>query len=155
MDRFRRNITQLGKPTSTPSSPEEAVLETFENPYPSKDYLVRLIAPEFTSLCPITNQPDFATIIVDYAPDKWLVESKSFKLFIGSFRNYGTFQEQGTVYIHQRLKEALQPKYLRVVGIWNARGGIGIHVCVEDGLLPPNCHPLPLHLGNSHASSMP
>ncbi len=144
MERYRRIISQLGSKVELPKSPEEAILETFKNPYPNIDYVVRLTAPEFTSLCPITGQPDFATIIVDYVPDEWLVESKSFKLFIGSFRNYGLFQEEGTVYIHQRLKEALEPKYLRVVGIWNARGGIAIDVQVESGTLPPNCHLLPI-----------
>jgi len=144
MEKYRRIITQLGKPTVPPASPEEAVLETFQNPYPGRDYVVRLTAPEFTSLCPITSQPDFATIIVDYVPDMWLVESKSFKLFIASFRNYGIFQEQGTVYIHDRLREAMEPKYIRVIGLWNARGGISIDVSVESGTLPPNCHLLPI-----------
>ncbi|MGC8720546.1 MAG: preQ(1) synthase, partial [Thermodesulforhabdaceae bacterium] len=144
MEKYRRTITQLGKPSPTPASPEEAVLETFQNPYPDKDYVVRLTAPEFTSLCPITGQPDFAIIIVDYVPDRWLVESKSFKLFIASFRNYGIFQEQGTVYIHDRLREAMEPKYLRVIGLWNARGGISIDVCIQSGNLPPDCQLLPI-----------
>lgn len=143
-EKYRRTVTQLGKPVPIPPSPEEAILETFQNPYPERSYVVRLTAPEFTSLCPITGQPDFAVIIVDYVPDAWLVESKSFKLFIASFRNYGIFQEQGTVYIHDRLREALEPKYLRVIGIWNARGGISIDVCVQSGTLPPDCQILPL-----------
>lgn len=147
MEKYRRTITQLGKPSPPPASPEEAVLETFENPHRGKDYVIRLTAPEFTSLCPITGQPDFATILVDYVPEIWLVESKSFKLFIASFRNYGIFQEQGTVYIHDRLKEALEPKYLRVIGLWNARGGIGIDVCIQSGTLPPNCRLLPIPAG--------
>ncbi len=141
---YRRIISQLGQPTPLPSSPHEAVLETFENPSPSREYVVRLTATEFTSLCPITHQPDFATIVVDYVPSRWLVESKSFKLFVGSFRNYGIFQEQGTVYIHDRLWEALEPTYLRVVALWNARGGISIDVCVERGTIPPSCRLLPL-----------
>lgn len=143
-EKYRRIITQLGKPTPVPHSPDESALETFQNPYPGRNYVVRLTAPEFTSLCPITGQPDFAFIVVDYVPDGWLVESKSFKLFIASFRNYGIFQEQGTVYIHDRLKEALDPKYLRVIGIWNPRGGVGIDVCIQSGTLPPDCQPLPL-----------
>ncbi|MCX7822930.1 MAG: preQ(1) synthase [Syntrophobacterales bacterium] len=155
MERYRRTITQLGRPTVLPSSPEEAVLETFSNPYPGRHYVVRLTAPEFTSLCPITNQPDFALIVVDYVPDLWLVESKSFKLFIASFRNYGTFQEQGTVYIHDRLKEALVPKYLRVIGVWNARGGIGIDVCIQSGDLPSDCQLLPLPFSNKTFNCLP
>ena len=88
----------------TAGTPQEAVLETFENAHSGTDYVVRLSAPEFTTLCPITGQPDFATIVVDYAPSDRLVESKSFKLFLGSFRNFGTFHEDCTVYIHDRLK---------------------------------------------------
>jgi len=106
--------------------------------------VVRLTAPEFTTLCPITGQPDFATIIVDYAPGERLVESKSFKLFLGSFRNQGTFHEECTVYIHNRLKESMAPKFIRVTGLWNARGGITIDVVVETGALPSGCTVMPL-----------
>lgn len=138
------DITQLGKKIDIPPSPEEAVLETFTNPHPGMDYVVRLTAPEFTSLCPITNQPDFATIIVDYVPGDRLVESKSFKLFLGSFRNYGAFHEDCTGYIHNRLKEEMKPKFIRVTGLWYARGGIAIDVVVETGELPSSCTILPL-----------
>jgi 7-cyano-7-deazaguanine reductase len=103
-----------------------------------------LTAPEFTTLCPITGQPDFATIIVDYVPAGRLVESKSFKLFLGSFRNHGSFHEDCTVYIHNRLKESMEPKFIRVTGLWYARGGITIDVVVETGTLPPSCRILPL-----------
>jgi len=106
--------------------------------------VVRLSAPEFTALCPITGQPDFASIVVDYVPSDRLVESKSLKLFLGSFRNWGTFHEDCTVYIHNRLKEAMSPKFIRVSGLWNARGGIAIDVVVESGILPPSCTLLPL-----------
>ena len=137
-------LTQLGGKTKIPGAPQEAGLETFQNAHIGTDYVVRLSAPEFTTLCPITGQPDFAVIVVDYAPFERLVESKSFKLFLGSFRNYGTFHEDCTVYIHDRLKEALSPKFIRVTGIWNARGGIAIDVVVESGVLPDSCTLLPL-----------
>ena len=137
-------LTQLGAKAEIPSSPENAPLETFSNPHPNVDYTVRLTAPEFTTVCPLTGQPDFATLVVDYVPGDRLVESKSFKLFLNSFRNHGTFHEDCTVYVHYRLREALAPKYIRVVGLWFARGGIPIDVVVETGSLPPNCSPLPL-----------
>jgi 7-cyano-7-deazaguanine reductase len=129
-------LNQLGRRVEQPNNPEEALLETFANPHPDQDYVIRLTAPEFTSLCPITGQPDFATIIVDYVPRDRLIESKSFKLFLGSFRNHGAFHEDCTVYIHKRLQGSLKPKYIRVVGLWYARGGITIDVVVESGELP-------------------
>jgi 7-cyano-7-deazaguanine reductase len=137
-------LTQLGKRAKIPRTPQKAILETFQNAHPGADYVVRLSAPEFTTLCPITGQPDFATIVVDYVPADLLVESKSLKLFLGSFRNYGAFHEDCTVYIHNRMKEAMSPKFIRVTGIWNARGGIAIDVVVETGVLPPSCTLLPL-----------
>ncbi len=137
-------LTQLGRKVTPASSPQEAQLETFVNPHPDVDYVVRLTAPEFTTLCPVTGQPDFAAMIVDYVPQECLVESKSFKLFLWSFRNHGIFHEEGTVYIHKKLEQALRPKYLRVVGLWNVRGGITIDLVIENGTLPTNCHLLPL-----------
>ncbi|MCE5336272.1 MAG: preQ(1) synthase [Desulfobacteraceae bacterium] len=141
---FKTDLTQLGRKARTPKTPEKAVLETFPNPHPDLDYTVRLSAPEFTTQCPITGQPDFAVIVVDYVPDSRLVESKSFKLFLGSFRNYGTFHEDCTVYIHNRLREAMEPKFIRVTGLWYARGGITIDVVIETGTLPGSCKILPL-----------
>ncbi|SHF11396.1 7-cyano-7-deazaguanine reductase [Desulfacinum infernum DSM 9756] len=143
-EKIYEQLSLLGKKVETPERPEDAVLETFPNPHPDTDYVVRLTAPEFTTICPITGQPDFAVIVVDYVPGPRLVESKAFKLFLGSFRNHGTFHEACTVYIHKRLQEAMDPKYLRVVGLWYARGGITIDVVVETGTLPPNCTPLPI-----------
>ncbi|MGA7878012.1 MAG: preQ(1) synthase [Desulfoferrobacter sp.] len=138
------SLTQLGRHVEQPGKPEEASLETFANPHPGQDYVVRLTAPEFTSLCPITGQPDFAAIVVDYVPQESLVESKSFKLFLGSFRNYGAFHEDCTVYIHNRLRDVMQPKFIRVVGLWYARGGITIDVTIQSGSLPSDCTLLPL-----------
>jgi 7-cyano-7-deazaguanine reductase len=137
-------FSQLGKKAKIARTPQKAVLETFQNAHPETAYVVRLSAPEFTTLCPITGQPDFATIVVDYVPSDRLVESKSFKLFLGSFRNFGAFHEDCTVYIHDRLKEVMSPKFIRVSGLWNARGGIAIDVVVESGVLPPSCTILPL-----------
>ncbi len=137
-------LSQLGKNAKIAGTPEEAVLETFQNAHSGTDYVVRLSAPEFTTLCPITGQPDFATIVVDYVPSDRLVESKSFKLFLGSFRNFGAFHEDCTAYIHDRLKQAMSPKFIRVSVLWNARGGIAIDVVVESGILPPSCTILPL-----------
>ncbi len=144
MDAVTKELTQLGRKARTAKTPQKAVLETFNNAHPGTDYVVRLSAPEFTTVCPMTGQPDFAVIVIDYAPAERLVESKSFKLFLGSFRNHGTFHEDCTVYIHDRLKEAMSPKFIRVTGIWNARGGIAIDVVVQSGVLPPSCTLLPL-----------
>jgi 7-cyano-7-deazaguanine reductase len=138
------NLTQLGKAVQVPTDPDQAKLETFNNPYPALDYVVRLTAPEFTTVCPLTGQPDFAAFIVDYVPADRLVESKSFKLFMGSFRTHGIFHEECTVYVHNRLNEIMNPKFIRVVGLWFARGGITIDVNIQTGTLPPNCTLLPL-----------
>lgn len=138
------HLTQLGGPSAIPESPDQAVLETFANPHPDLDYVVRLTAPEFTSLCPITGQPDFAVMIIDYVPEGRLVESKSLKLFLGSFRNHGAFHEDCTVAVHNRLRDAMEPKFIRVVGLWSARGGITIDVNIQTGVLPETCVLLPL-----------
>jgi 7-cyano-7-deazaguanine reductase len=144
MEEGKRSLTQLGQHVECPQHPDDAVLEIFPNPHPGNFYVVRLTAPELTSLCPITGQPDFGTLVVDYVPAENLVESKSFKLFLGSFRNHGAFHEACTVYIHNRLRDALNPRFLRVVGLWNARGGITIDVVKQSGQLPESCEMLPL-----------
>lgn len=124
----------LGEKSPLPASPAEAILHTVPAPKQrdSSWYVVRLTCPEFTSLCPVTGQPDFAIIIVDYVPDKLLIESKAFKLFMGSFRNHGAFHEQCTCTIGERLRLALQPSWLRVSAIFNPRGGIPIDVFWES-----------------------
>src|SRR6267154_3885753 len=86
-------LTQLGQSVALPASPELAVLERVPNPHPQQRYMARFAAPEFTSLCPITGQPDFAHMVIDYVPNKWLLESKSLKLYVASFRNHGAFHE--------------------------------------------------------------
>ncbi|WP_026792539.1 preQ(1) synthase [Pleomorphomonas oryzae] len=127
---------QLGKVTATPQSPEEAVLDRVPNPHPDIDYLARFTAPEFTSLCPVTGQPDFAHLVIDYVPDQWLVESKSLKLFLTSFRNHGSFHEDCTIMIARRLVERLAPRWLRIGGYWYPRGGIPIDVFWQTGAPP-------------------
>jgi 7-cyano-7-deazaguanine reductase len=127
---------QLGRQTPTPASPEEAELDRVPNPHPDVDYVARFTAPEFTSLCPVTGQPDFAHLVIDYAPGRWLVESKSLKLYLQSFRNHGAFHEDCTVAIAKRLIAALEPKWLRIGGYWYPRGGIPIDVFFQHGELP-------------------
>lgn len=129
-------LRQLGVPTATPASPQAALLERVPNPHPDKLYLARFTAPEFTSLCPITGQPDFAHLVIDYAPRKWLVESKSLKLYLTSFRNHGAFHEDCTLAIAGRLVELLSPRWLRIGGYWYPRGGLPIDVFWQTGRPP-------------------
>jgi 7-cyano-7-deazaguanine reductase len=129
-------LTQLGHPAPLPASPTEAVLETVPNPHPGLTYLVRFTCPEFTALCPITGQPDFAHFVIDYAPAAKLVESKSLKLFLGSFRNHAAFHEDCTLAIAQRVIKVAAPKWLRIGGYWYPRGGIPIDVFWQSGKLP-------------------
>ena len=133
----RETLTQLGRQTELPESPAKAVLEFVPNPHPEVVYLVRFVAPEFTSLCPITGQPDFAHLVIDYVPKDRLVESKSLKLFLGSFRNHGAFHEDCTVGIAKRLVQELKPVWLRIGGYWYPRGGIPIDVFYQSGSPPP------------------
>ncbi|RFC64066.1 NADPH-dependent 7-cyano-7-deazaguanine reductase QueF [Fulvimarina endophytica] len=131
------DLSQLGRQAETPASPEEAVLETV--PYAGSEgppTLVRFTCPEFTSLCPVTGQPDFAHLVIDYVPDARLVESKSLKLFLTSFRNHGAFHESCTVMVAKRITEATRPKWLRIGGYWYPRGGIPIDVFWQTGPAP-------------------
>ena len=130
------DLTQLGEATVLPASPDQAVLEKVANPVPGAPYLVRFTCPEFTSLCPVTGQPDFAHLVIDYAPNAWIVESKSFKLYLGSFRNHGAFHEACTVMIGQRLVAELMPLWLRIGGYWYPRGGMPIDVFFQHGTVP-------------------
>ena len=126
----------LGKASAPPASPEAAVLDYVPNPRTGTLYLVRFAAPEFTTLCPVTGQPDFAHLVIDYAPDATIVESKSLKLFLGSFRNHCGFHEDVTVGIAQRLVSEMAPKWLRIGGYWYPRGGIPIDVFWSSGEPP-------------------
>lgn len=130
------NLKQLGGDTAMPDSPDKAELERVQNPQADVAYNVRFTAPEFTSLCPMTGQPDFAHLVIDYVPGKWLVESKSLKLFLTSFRNHGAFHEDCTVSIARRLADFLEPQWLRIGGYWYPRGGIPIDVFWQTGPLP-------------------
>jgi 7-cyano-7-deazaguanine reductase len=127
---------KLGKTVDIPASPEAAELDRVPNPHPDTDYVARFVAPEFTSLCPVTGQPDFAHLVIDYVPDQWLVESKSLKLYLTSFRNHGAFHEDCTVAIGKRLRDLLGPRWLRIGGYWYPRGGIPIDVFWQTGAPP-------------------
>lgn len=128
---------QLGQHVPMPQSPEEAQLERVPNPHKGTNYVARFTSPEFTSLCPVTGQPDFAHIVIDYVPGDWLVESKSLKLYLSSFRNHGAFHEDCTVRIAKDLADLLKPKWLRIGGYWYPRGGIPIDVFWQTGEVPP------------------
>lgn len=129
-------LTQLGAPAAIPASPGDAVIERVANPHPARLYLARFTVPEFTSLCPITGQPDFAHLVIDYAPRRWLVESKSLKLYLASFRNHGAFHEDCTLAIAVRLVDFLSPRWLRIAGYWYPRGGMPIDVFWQTGRAP-------------------
>jgi len=129
-------VTQLGHAAAIPANPDEAVLEVVANPQAGELYLARFTAPEFTSLCPVTGQPDFAHLVIDYAPEAWLVESKSLKLFLASFRNHGAFHEDCTLAIGKRIVAAAAPRWLRIGGYWFPRGGIPIDVFWQTGTAP-------------------
>ncbi len=126
----------LGQMSALPASPDEALLDYVPNPRVSERYLVRFAVPEFTSLCPVTAQPDFAHLVIDYVPDATIVESKSLKLFLGSFRNHAGFHEDCTVGIGRRLTDEMRPHWLRIGGYWYPRGGIPIDVFWQSGAPP-------------------
>jgi 7-cyano-7-deazaguanine reductase len=136
MSEHHQALTQLGANSKIPTSPDVAVLETVPNPHQETDYLIRFTCPEFTSLCPITGQPDFAHIVIDYVPEAVIVESKSLKLFLASFRNHGAFHEDCTLTIGKRIVEVTEPKWLRIGGYWYPRGGIPIDVFWQTGTPP-------------------
>ncbi len=136
MAKLPPKVSQLGKQTALPQSPEDATLERVPNPHADTHYVARFTQPEFTSLCPVTGQPDFAHLVIDYVPDKWLVESKSLKLYLASFRNHGAFHEDCTVAIGKRVAELLKPHYLRIGGYWYPRGGMPIDVFWQTGKIP-------------------
>lgn len=130
------SLSQLGRPTAIPESPDKALLERVPNPHPDTLYLIRFTQPEFTSLCPVTGQPDFAHLVIDYAPREWIVESKSLKLYFSSYRNHAGFHEACTVGIGKRLSTFLEPHYLRIGGYWFPRGGMPIDVFWQTGVPP-------------------
>jgi 7-cyano-7-deazaguanine reductase len=129
-------LSLLGRSAALPGSPEEAVLEWVPNPHPGMSYLIRFTAPEFTSLCPMTGQPDFAHLVIDYVPQDRIVESKSLKLYLSAFRNHGAFHEACTLDIAKKLVSVLEPLWLRIGGYWYPRGGIPIDVFWQTGEPP-------------------
>ncbi len=135
---MNEKLSLLGHASPLPVAPDQAILERVGNPHIDADYLVRFTAPEFTSLCPVTGQPDFANLVIDYVPDQHLVESKSLKLYLSSFRNHGAFHEDCTVRIAKDLVARLAPRWLRIGGYWYPRGGIPIDVFWQTGAVPPN-----------------
>ena len=130
------NKLQLGRAVPLPQNPDEATLDRVPNPHPRKAYVARFTFPEFTSICPVTGQPDFGIVMIDYVPGKWLVESKSLKLYLQSFRNHGAFHEDCTVSIGARLADLLKPQWLRIGGYFNPRGGMPIDVFWQTGAAP-------------------
>lgn len=136
MSEKNESLSQLGRVTPIPASPDQAVLERAANPHPGVLALVRFTAPEFTSICPVTGQPDFGTLVIDYVPDEWIVESKSLKLFLQSFRNHGAFHEDCTIGVAKRVIDAIAPKWLRIGGYWMPRGGMPIDVFWQTGAPP-------------------
>jgi len=130
------DLKQLGAKSPLPKSPSEALLERVANPHPDTVYAARFTCPEFTCLCPVTGQPDFAHLVIDYVPRGFLVESKSLKLYLASYRNVGAFHEDATVGIGKRVVELIKPHYLRIGGYWYPRGGIPIDVFWQYGTVP-------------------
>jgi 7-cyano-7-deazaguanine reductase len=136
MARKITGLRQLGAKSPLPKSPAEAQLERVPNPHPDTAYVARFTAPEFTCLCPVTGQPDFAHLVIDYAPREWLVESKSLKLYLASFRAVGAFHEDATIAVGKRIVELVDPAWLRIGGYWYPRGGIPIDVFWQHGTPP-------------------
>ncbi len=131
-----KKLSLLGRQVRGFESPDKAFIEIVANPHKDANYTVRFTCPEFTSLCPLTGQPDFAHMVIDYVPGQFIIESKSLKLFMGSFRNHGAFHEECTVNIAKRLIKEAKPKWLRIAGYWYPRGGIPIDVFYQHGKLP-------------------
>lgn len=130
------DLKHLGQASVLPENPDAAVLDAVPNPQGEHAYMIRFTAPEFTSLCPVTGQPDFARLVIDYVPDREIVESKSLKLFLGAFRNHGAFHEDCTVMIARRIIDCINPVWLRIGGYWYPRGGIPIDVFYQTGEPP-------------------
>ena len=132
----KKTFKYLGKQNNLLSNPDDSVLDKHPNPHLDTKYCIRFTCPEFTSICPVTSQPDFAKIIIDYVPHKLIMESKSFKLFLVTFRNYGAFHEDCTIKIAKKIEKSIKPKWIRVCSFWNPRGGIPIDVFYQSGKKP-------------------
>jgi len=131
-------LTLLGNSQAAfPASPQQARLETFPNPFPKRDYWIRIDSPEFTSLCPVTGQPDFAEISIEYVPDLKCVETKSLKLYLSSYRNVPSFNEAVVNCILDDLVSACKPRRMRIEGKFVARGGLSLSVVAEHPDVSP------------------
>ena len=128
MSKSNKDLNALGDKSKIPEFPDKNILEKVNNPKIGLDYNIRFTCPEFTSICPVTSQPDFAHIVIDYVPNKFIVESKSFKLYLLGYRNHGAFHEDCTISIAQDIVHLLSPKWLRIGGYWYPRGGIPIDI---------------------------
>ncbi len=134
---MKKSQLTLGKKTKYSfDRPEQKILQAVANPHSDTDYAIRLTCPEFTSICPVTGQPDFAHLIIDYVPSKEIVESKSLKLYLFSYRNHGAFHEDCTIQIAKDIIKTIKPKWLRIGGYWYPRGGIPIDIFFQSGKLP-------------------
>lgn len=133
------DLTHLGKTSPIENDPAKVVLDRIPNPQPHLFYNARFTVPEMTSNCPVTGQPDFATLVIDYIPNKFLLESKSLKLYIFSFRNVGSFHESCTLMIGKRIYDEISPHWLRIAGYWHGRGNISIDVFWQQGKIPEGC----------------
>ncbi|MSO64847.1 MAG: NADPH-dependent 7-cyano-7-deazaguanine reductase QueF [Alphaproteobacteria bacterium] len=129
-------LSLLGQKSAPPESPDAARIERVANPHRDRAYAARFVCPEFTSLCPITGQPDFAHLVIDYVPGEWLVESKSLKLYLAAFRNHEAFHEDCTLTIAKRLVAEVAPQWLRMGGYFYPRGGMPIDVFFQTGSVP-------------------
>ena len=136
----KNKLNYLGKKSSLPKNPQECFLDRIPNNNKKKSFIVRLTVNEFTSLCPITGQPDFARFIIDYLPNQYLVESKSFKMLMHSFRNYQCFHENCTLYIAEKILKFIKPKWIRISGYWFPRGGIPIDIFYQNKKPPKNLY---------------
>ncbi len=130
------DVKHLGQNSALPASPDAAQLDRVPNGHADVLYMARFACPEFTSLCPVTGQPDFAHLVIDYVPNQWLLESKALKLFMASFRNHGDFHENCTLTIAKRIATCIEPHWLRIGGYWYPRGGIPIDVFYQTGQPP-------------------
>ena len=135
----KEKFKYLGKQNDLSSNPVHSVLDKHPNPHLNYKYCIRFTCPEFTSICPVTSQPDFAKIIIDYIPNKFIVESKSLKLYLTGYRNHGAFHEDCTISIAKDLDKLLKPNWLRIAGIWYPRGGIPIDIFWQTKNIPKGC----------------
>lgn len=135
----KEKFKYLGKKNNLLSNPDKSILDKHPNPHLDIKYCIRFTCPEFTSICPVTSQPDFAKIIIDYIPNKFIVESKSLKLYLNGYRNHGAFHEDCTISIGKDINNLLNPNWLRIAGIWYPRGGIPIDIFWQTKKIPNNC----------------